>query len=272
MVKFFRHPAGVRRLFRSSGGSVLMEFVLVAPIYILLFGGTFWIGELFVAQHMRLNAMRSTAWSYGLRANRPDTAGITSLMKDNNKWTPDTTPQGLVSRVRYLANPSQSWAQVVGGKFGVWYEPPLWTEGWFLFGKNMFQAESGRMGRKLTGGGGTYDHVVVMRTKGGAHSSAIRNAWPEVGYLRSSNLIWTKVAGEAYPYDGQIYLSANSNDAFPPVNPQSKNYIRYRTLYGWSNHREGVFGVGAAVTTDIGNAIGDLVEGVRSIENILSPF
>lgn len=216
----------------SCTGSVMMEFLLVVPLYILLFGGTFWVGELVVSQFMRQNSMRSTSWSYGVRENRPTQSAVLGVLSDRllvNNWTLETTFGGAVRQGRYLANKTQSWLQVVGGSFDVDYRPSPWTYGWFNGAQVMNHMGSGTdsMAERL-GGDQEYEHIVVMRTRGGAAENSIRRRWTAHGapHLGDKGLIpvvnaeWRKVVmpvlgsgGEALPYDGgKPSLSAGSDE------------------------------------------------------------
>jgi TadE-like protein. len=235
---------------RQAAGSVLMEFVLVVPIYLLLFGGVFWIGELFQAQFMRQNSMRSTAWSYGLRENRPSSVLGLLTRRDVNNWIPETAFGNAVKQGRYLANTSQSWLQVAGGSFSLDYRPPAWTKGWFESGQALMSMEiqSGAMAERLEGGA-VYEHIVVMRTKGGDAVNSIRRKWtahgsPHLGDKGTSpavNAEWRKVVtpflggNEPYPYDNGHPSLGSGTDGFLYSVPQNTDYMRFPILYTWGN-------------------------------------
>ncbi|MBQ9366908.1 MAG: hypothetical protein IJT83_03935, partial [Victivallales bacterium] len=50
------------RLITSAKGSVMLEFILVLPLYLLLFGGTFLTFELTLARIYLQEANRNLAW------------------------------------------------------------------------------------------------------------------------------------------------------------------------------------------------------------------
>ncbi|MFA4943445.1 MAG: TadE/TadG family type IV pilus assembly protein [Lentisphaeria bacterium] len=58
---------GKRGLARDAGGSVLLETVIAIPLFIVLIGGTFWLGELILAKQKLVGADRFAAWRAGNR-------------------------------------------------------------------------------------------------------------------------------------------------------------------------------------------------------------
>ncbi|MDT8389374.1 MAG: TadE/TadG family type IV pilus assembly protein [Lentisphaeria bacterium] len=54
-------------LFSDESGSVLLETIMVIPLFVVLIGGIFWIGELMLAKHKLVNADRFAAWTAGNR-------------------------------------------------------------------------------------------------------------------------------------------------------------------------------------------------------------
>jgi len=249
----------------GDGGSILMEFVLVAPIYLLLFGGIFWIGELAISQHYRLNSTRSTAWGFGERHHRPSSGAQVSALLQNrnvNNWNLDTTFENAVQQGRYLGRfwkqreNELNWLQVVGGTFNVNYKPSAWTRGWFNSGRviqgEAIGADDG-MNQRLEGT--LYEHTVVMRTLGGAEKNSIRRRWTPQGaqHLGDKGLDavvgaeWRRVAvplsggdkgGESFPYDNEeLTLASGREDTFPYTAPKNADYKRFKLLYHWGNHR-----------------------------------
>jgi len=69
-------------LARDERGSVLMETVIVIPLFIVLIGGTFWLGDLILAKQKLVVADRYAAWNAGNR-HRGGTGGIQGKIKDN---------------------------------------------------------------------------------------------------------------------------------------------------------------------------------------------
>lgn len=52
---------------RDERGSVLMEAVIAIPLFLVLIGGTFWIGELILAKQKLVGSDRFAAWNAGNR-------------------------------------------------------------------------------------------------------------------------------------------------------------------------------------------------------------
>ncbi len=74
---FRHHGASAVRLAAGERGSVLMETVIAIPLYIVLIGGMFWLGDLLLAKHKLVTADRYAAWNAGNRH-----AGGTGGIKD----------------------------------------------------------------------------------------------------------------------------------------------------------------------------------------------
>ncbi len=65
----------------DAGGSVLMETVLAIPLFLVLIGGIFWLGELMLAKHQLAAADRFAAWNAGNRHTN-DAGDIQAKLQD----------------------------------------------------------------------------------------------------------------------------------------------------------------------------------------------
>ena len=131
----------MRHFARLDRGSVVMEFLMVLPIYFALIGGTFWVGELFIARDNVLVSDRLASNHWGGRhdrdndrRNQNDNMMLTRL----NLWSYNFINGGAVGdspivvgvkQTRALVN-QYAWAQVVGGKVSLYVPQPSWTRGW----------------------------------------------------------------------------------------------------------------------------------------------
>ena len=57
----------MKRLFKSTRGSVLMEFVMVLPVYMAALGGIVWVGEKSLDT---INLRSANHWSVMMAGNR----------------------------------------------------------------------------------------------------------------------------------------------------------------------------------------------------------
>ena len=126
---------------RHDNGSVVMEFLMVLPIYFALMGGTFWIGELFIARDDLLISDRVASNHWGVRHDREfdkrNPNDKTMLERLNLRLFEIGTRGSLtespivynVLQTRALAEP-YSWAQTVGGKVTLNVPQPTWTHSW----------------------------------------------------------------------------------------------------------------------------------------------
>ncbi len=73
-----------RRKLHGHGerGSVLMETVIAIPLFLVLIGGMFWLGELMLAKHKLVASDRFAAWNAGNRHGN-GTGGIDAKLKEN---------------------------------------------------------------------------------------------------------------------------------------------------------------------------------------------
>ena len=118
---------------KTSKGSIMMEFLLVMPIYFVLFGGTFWIGELFIHRQKLLQLDRNAAIHAGLRHNRGSmamtTLGLYFFGIPADADSP-TLMDGKQMRALKTDKDQYPWAMAVGGKASMRAPMPPWTKGW----------------------------------------------------------------------------------------------------------------------------------------------
>lgn len=111
----------------------MMEFLLVMPIYFVLFGGTFWIGELFVHRQKLLQLDRNAAIHSGIRHDRGsiamDALGRLYFGTPTGADSP-TLLAGKQMRALKKDKDQYPWGMAVGGKSSMRAPLPPWTKGW----------------------------------------------------------------------------------------------------------------------------------------------
>ncbi len=122
---------------RRRRGSVLMEFLIVFPIYLVLFGGVFMIGDIAIkstrlAAADRTRALDMEATSQG---NHMISAGwnrIRRLLFPSTAIGEDDVHE---ENYRYYSNPNFSgpWTVAVGAKVRDEYRLAPWTRGWLAY-------------------------------------------------------------------------------------------------------------------------------------------
>ena len=153
------------KAFRNENGSILMETVIVIPLFMLLIGGIMWSGQLIYAKQRLVVADRYVAWNAGNRHAQNYSDVQSQFFNQSIPDASTTPPPKEIS--------SSPWWHVVHGSVGLIATMPVWTKGWFYPSYDLRQASqigsgggvpelAGLHGRDLSGGvsGG---HTVVMR-------------------------------------------------------------------------------------------------------------
>ena len=66
----------MNKVFDKDRGSILMETVLVIPLYLVVLSGIFWVGDLALLRSKSTFFDRFAAWSSGNRFARSSRVGI----------------------------------------------------------------------------------------------------------------------------------------------------------------------------------------------------
>ncbi len=184
-------------------GSIMLETVIAIPLFMILLGGTFWIGELMIARQKLVICDRYIAWNKGLRY---DDSGEIDAGTVHHLFfiEPDGTilnNQRVTSSSGTIAH-NFDWSHASEGQAKLDIEMPNWTR--FMFnaanvmyntGEPDYQAFS-IQGRDKA----DQKHLVVMRTEAEAKSEYIRNKY---GVKESGEVAyqWEKIADEKWPYE-----------------------------------------------------------------------
>ncbi|MEI7945369.1 MAG: TadE family protein [bacterium] len=237
---------------KKSKGSIMMEFLLVMPIYFVLFGGTFWIGELFIHRQKLLQLDRNAAIHAGLRHNRGSmpitTLGLYFFGIPADADSP-TLMDGKQMRALKTDKDQYPWAMAVGGKASMRAPMPPWTKGWLnvetLWNSlTLTLTEIQVTMQPLTSNNETtynFLSAALMRTKGseqGYRSWHPRQICDEGTPTVLSSVWYTKVYNADDPYKTvQQYrnnLSSLQDDTSKPSPPNRKDYERFWMYWTWS--------------------------------------
>ena len=149
---------------RHNRGSVLMEFIIVFPIYLVLFGGVFMIGDMLVKATRLASADRVLAfdiegdanargWPHAVDDRKPD--GTMKKSYESEVLFPNSQTDGdnedlvlendALRLTRYAyAGPSSNepfkgpWSVAVGTRTKDRYKLSPWTKGWLNFALGFF--------------------------------------------------------------------------------------------------------------------------------------
>ncbi len=180
-----------------------METVLAIPLYMIVLGGIFWIGDLMVTRQQLVIADRYIAWNKGLRYDdrgQIDAGTAHQLFFAEANGSPSqyhrpTAGDGKIDAV-------YDWSHKASGQVRLDMRMPEWTR--YMFNAGQVMVESGVPLETATAMQGRdkpeQRHVVVMRTKEEAKSSYIRNKYG-VGNSAQVAKKWRDIAGEKWPYE-----------------------------------------------------------------------
>lgn len=144
---------------RSRTGSVMMEFLLVLPVYFALLGGTFAVGDLL---------MRSISLTYAdrLRAMSPDEFEARSELAIETELIPsfsfeddenmqsrqsDMVAKGGRRTLRADEKFMGAWSWQSAGKVSDRYVAPMWTRSWIGFPEKQFEAAMSKADTLVSG-------------------------------------------------------------------------------------------------------------------------
>lgn len=193
--------AAARR--RAESGSVLMETVLVIPLYMIVLGGILWIGDLMVTRQQLVIADRYVAWNRGMRHDdkgQIDAGTVHQLFFAEANGSPSQYHQPKASEGKI--EKTDDWSHRASGVVRLDMRMPEWTR--YLFNAGQAMLDSGVPLEQATAMQGRdkpdQRHVVVMRTKAEAQPGYIRNKY---GVNSSSQVAkkWEEIARERWPYE-----------------------------------------------------------------------
>jgi len=196
-----RQSLAVRR--RGERGAVLMETVIAIPLYLIMLGGIFWIGDLTLTRQQLVVADRYVAWNRGLRyadKGAVDTDGVHQLLFSDRFGIP--SPDHVPTASQAAIDADRDWSHVASGQVAMRVTMPDWVQSMVNLGQvtyNLSERVPGfteLRGRERDG----QRHVVLMRTEDEASPSYIRNKY---GVAASGEVAtrWREIADEKWPYE-----------------------------------------------------------------------
>ena len=193
----------MKKHLRNSRGSILMETVLVIPLYLVLLSGVFWVGDLALLRLKSSFFDRFAAWSGGNRHEQSSTSAIKSALEGNFLQASRVGTQ-RVEKVRTEAKHSgRLWATIAAGTVEVSVEPPVWTQNWRKTGEMMMEQEEQELKRTSFRSRETeaqWLHRTLMRTPDTYRETATpqklgeQMAWQTQVYGAPWPDAWTKVS------------------------------------------------------------------------------
>jgi hypothetical protein len=147
-----------------DSGAVLLETLIVLPLYLVLIGGIMWIGDLSLAKQQGLIADRYGAWNRG-NMHLGDHGSFSSDVQD--RFFPESAHPHQKSLL-FPAAPIKwvRWWDASYAKVFIRVRMPKWTKGWLATTSQVYldgavQTMLGVQGRDVSG---AKHHLVIMRT------------------------------------------------------------------------------------------------------------
>jgi len=113
-------------LIRNGEGSVLMETLMVIPLFTVLLGGMIWIADLYLARHRLTTADRYAAWNAGVRHRG---AGPDPQAEIQTRFF-EADPFERVQAIEVTRQAVGTWYNVTSARMPIRVIMPIWTRGW----------------------------------------------------------------------------------------------------------------------------------------------
>lgn len=212
-------------------GSLLMETVLVIPLYLVLIGGIFWLGELMLAKQKLVIADRYAAWNLGNRHRSGVSPQTIQNELQQSLFPSDRVGQQSIDAVTTRqAGENSDWSGPVGATVKLKVAMPSWTKGWLklasvLWGGKMPDETVDLVGRDIDD---ELHHVLLRRTKYGMTGA---RSW-EPGALAEENArVWDNKVYQANWPTVTSFASGGSGDG---SSPSVQEYQRFGKYEDWS--------------------------------------
>lgn len=189
---------------RQERGSILMETVLVIPLYLALLSGIFWVGDLVLLRVKSTFFDRFSAWSSGTRHQRMEGNQSRSFLNSHFLRQNKVGDQSVDSVSTGGAASGNAWLSIFGASGTVSIRPPVWTDAWHRSALLMMeekdtalQKESFRS-REIDA---KFPHRVIMREKDSFRENATprslaeNKSWLHRVYDAPWPNEWTEVKG-----------------------------------------------------------------------------
>ena len=209
---------------------------MVIPVFFVVIGGIFWVGELLLSKQKMLMADRYAAWQAGNR-HKMNKGTILSDVQ-NTFFRHEEVGDQFIDGIKYQAVDPTTWYTPVGATAILWVQSPEWTKGWLA-------------------GSPTWEGVVPPKdlvkqmgrdpNQASHHVLLMRNRFGDFAY-RSP--FWTpkQLADWGWPWHKLVYLDKwpRVNELFDfapqgllisatPGGPPGYTYERHSAYVDWSH-------------------------------------
>jgi len=164
----------LKKLFSCERGSVLMEFVMVMPLYITTLGGIFWIGYKSLDADNLRPAASWCVWAENRYSSRPDASELKKDMFPRSDSVNKKLQKSLEEQYSYL--------EFVGASASLDYEKPEFIENWQQSERAMYgdptDYDTMEEDKSMTSSvhGNDYTNFMIMRSKGSIQNRRLLDA------------------------------------------------------------------------------------------------
>jgi len=212
-------------LLRRCRGSILMETVLVIPLYLAFLSGVFWVGDLILIRSKLTVSDRVAAWGHGNRHQEMSSGDSKSFLKDRFFNDQAVGSNQQVHEVNVDRQTYGLWTRLERAAVALAASPPPWTDGWRRASMSFFAVDSHIdpvtfHSREIAD---PFMHQVLMRNKNDFRENSTPQSLAE-------NISWyTQVYRDAWPE----WADPNSSSALGGVSP-CLQYQRFNSYVQWS--------------------------------------
>ncbi len=218
-------------------GVILMELVIAVALFVVMIGGTMWLGDIILAKCKLVSADRYAAWSGG---NRHMLAKERIEQDIQEYLFPfENVGDQRVESVEYERGTPETWSTYFGARVDFMMFMPLWTEGWLRAGVAWDGAPALAnlavfTGRDPDAADGPSHHAVLMRTP---FSEIAYRTWSPQE-LADWSLPWDwAVFQEDWPEVGDLAGTSAGELTFAPAAPPEPpgfEHERHEPYVEWS--------------------------------------
>lgn len=214
------------KFMKNRKGSILMETVLVIPLYLAFLSGVFWVGDLILIRIKLTASDRVSAWSHGNRHNEMDAGSLKGFIKDKFFNSEAVGDNQQVSGIDLQRQPYGQWNRKIMATANLRVSPPPWTDGWRRSAMAFFAGDDSAV------------PPVQMKSR------EVNQAFMHENLMRAKNTFredsTPKSFAETMSWYNQVYMDAwpewakpNNSEGVGGVSP-CMEYTRFGSFVTWS--------------------------------------
>ena len=211
---------------KTDRGSILMETVLVIPLYLALLSGIFWVGDLALLRAKSTFFDRFSAWSSGNRHQRMEGEQSRNFLNGQFLKQSKIGDQTMDSVTAGGNASGNAWLSIFGASGVVSIRPPVWTDAWHRSALLMMEEEDNALQKESFRSreiDAKFPHRVIMREK----DSFRENATPRS--LAESKSWLHRVYDAPWPSEWTEVKNSTVSGA-----SECRQYERHQAFVQWS--------------------------------------